>query len=766
MGLRYADEISSLAIMETQAPTGKYVEVRVLTGISKPLHYSLGAVKEPPPIGALVRVPLGNRSELAIVFGYSNKLDFPASKLKNLLEVVHPYPVLSPDIFDLVTWMSRYYGVSEENIMDKVFPGTLRKSLNAKEVSYISLSEAGRELSLDTIQKKAPKQAQLLALLAQQSIPVLKSKSLSALKIGYSTYNTMRDKGWIIETQRVEDRIGYEDEQGTNDAVKLVDFELTEDQANAVTLITENLNKNAFLTSLLHGVTGSGKTEVYVRAIRNVLDQNSEDSVLFLVPEVALAPQTVATLRSRLESYGIQIIVWHSHLSEGERRDSWLKIAKGESRVVVGARSAIFTPLRSLRLVIVDEEHEPAFKQEETPRYHGRDLAVVRAKLNSAYCILGSATPSLESLYNVKAGKYDLIPLKNRVDNRQLPKVTIVDMRMEYRKNKKESILSSKLIEGLKTRFEKKEQSILFLNRRGYATHMICPECGWVAMSDECSVPLTFHRRQNKLKCHLTGYETTAPTSCPSCGNTKIKGEGFGTQKLEDAIKAVLPAAKVFRIDADTMSKKNLFRHVLSDFRSGKLDILLGTQMIAKGLDFPNVTLVGMINADHSLFMEDFRAAERTFQLLVQVSGRAGRGERAGEVIVQTSTPHASPIQFAKKSDFDGFLEEEIEIRREFNYPPFRHLIRHLIRGKSLEKVMFYATQWRRLLDEHAISDTEIRGPIPSSVEKIHGDYRYQLWYFTPKVIATVHELNRHMSNFKWDPEIQTLLDVDALNLM
>ena len=409
---------------------------------------------------------------------------------------------------------------------------------------------------------------------------------------------------------------------------------------------------------------------------------------------------------------------------------------------------------------------EPAYKQEETPRYHGRDLAVMRAKLNEACCVLGSATPSLESLYNVRVGKYHCLRLTKRVDNREMPKIHLVDMRLEYRKSKKQSILSQQLVDSLRDRFEKREQSILFLNRRGYSTHMICPECGWVAMSDECSIPLTFHRRQNLLKCHLTGYEARPPNACPDCGNPKIRGEGFGTQKLEEAIQAILPKARVFRIDADTMQKKNLFRHVLSDFRTGKLDILVGTQMIAKGLDFPNVTLVAMVNADHSLYMEDFRAAERTFQLLVQVSGRAGRGERSGEVIIQTSTPHASPIQFARRSDFEGFLDEELEMRREFNYPPFRHLIRHIIRGRSLEKVTFYSEKWRGALEAEAIPDLEIRGPIPASVEKIHGEYRYQLWYFTPNVLSTIGKLAPLAESYHWDPEISQVIDVDAINLM
>jgi len=742
------------------------VEVRVFSRINKTLHYRIPEFMGELSPGVLVRVPLGNRTELGIVSGFSESIDFPVHKLKNVLEKLYPHAVFTEDLFKLIEWMSHYYGVGEELIMDRIFPTTIRKGLNAKKVSWIQITEKGKLADISHLKKKAPKQFQLLELLRIQTTPVLKIQTLRGISISHATLHTLIEKEWVIEILEDEDRIAYSDELGKSDGITLLDFKLTDEQQSAVEYLKLRISEGSTKPILLHGVTGSGKTEVYVRSIRHVLEKDSQASILFLVPEVALAPQTVATLRSRLEAHGLEVLVWHSHLSEGERRDSWLKISKGECRVVVGARSAVFTPLPHLKLIIVDEEHEPAYKQEEIPRYHGRDLAVVRAKLNSATCIVGSATPSLESLYNVRAGKYDVVKLTRRVDNRELPKVTLIDMRTEFRKSKKETILSQKLVESLLDRFEKREQSILFLNRRGYSRQMICPECGWVAMSDECSIPLTYHRRQNLLKCHLSGYERVAPLRCPNCQSPKIRGEGFGTQKLEDIIKAILPKARVFRVDADTMNKKNLFRRVLSDFRTGKLDILIGTQMIAKGLDFPNVTLVGMINADHSLYMEDFRASERTFQLLVQVSGRAGRGERAGEVIVQTSTPHASPIQYARRSDFEGFLDEEIEIRREFNYPPFRHLIRHVIKAKNLEKLVFYCQQWRNRLDTAEIPDIEIRGPIPASVEKINGDYRYQLWYFTPRVISTVDRLNQLNSAFQWDKEISQLLDVDAMNLL
>lgn len=750
----------------TSANGLRCVEVRVFSRIAKALHYRFPDFLTDPEVGMLVRVPLGSRNELGIVTGLGQPKDFPLHKLKQVLEVIYPHKVFTEDLFELIRWMARYYAVPEAVIMDRVFPGTLRKGLKAKEQVSLKVSDTGAVEPIEALRRKAPKQAALLEFLRQQSQAITKSAVIQAMNASHATVKALIEKGWIEEQREVDERIGYRDDLAEGDAIRTLDFTLTEEQQSAVVSLTAAMDRQQTRPILLHGVTGSGKTEVYVRAIRHLLQSDPDASVLFLVPEVALAPQTVGTLRSRLESQGVEVLVWHSHLSEGERRDSWLKIAQRQCRVVVGARSAVFTPLSNLKLLIIDEEHEPAYKQEEIPRYHGRDLAVVRARINKACCIVGSATPSLESLYNVKAGKYDVVRLTRRVDNRQLPKVTLVDMRLEYRKQKKESILSQTLVEGLRERFEKREQSILFLNRRGYSRQMICPECGWVAMSDECSIPLTYHRRQNLLKCHLSGYERPAPLRCPQCQSPKIRGEGFGTQKLEDLLRAVLPKARIFRVDADTMQKKNLFRHVLADFRTGKLDVLVGTQMIAKGLDFPNVTLVGMINADHSLYMEDFRAAERTFQLLVQVSGRAGRGERAGEVIIQTSTPHASPIQFARRSDFDGFLEEEIELRREFNYPPFRHLIRHVIRDRSIEKLEFYCKKWRETLESEKIADLEIRGPLPASVEKLNGEYRYQLWYFTPRVIATVSRIQEVLERFQWEKTTRQILDVDAMNLL
>jgi len=526
-----------------------------------------------------------------------------------------------------------------------------------------------------------------------------------------------------------------------------------------------SLAAGKFSVSLLHGVTGSGKTEVYLRAIDTALKAGG--GVIFLVPEVALTPQTVARLRSRLEAIAPlhRCVVWHSHLSEGERFDGWLALATGEARVVVGARSAVFAPVLNLRLIVVDEEHEPAYKQDETPRYHGRDVAVVRAKLNRAVCLLGSATPSLESYANAQAGKYRLLQLRRRVDARKLPHIDIVDLRIEAMNQRGSTALSRKLVDAMHGRLARREQTILFINRRGYSSSMLCTKCGHVEECRHCSIAMTYHRTDETLRCHLCGDTRPAPVRCPKCGAPEIRWRGLGTQRVEEAVRRVLPRARIERMDTDAMAKKNRFRQILSEFRAGKIDVLVGTQMIGKGLDFPNVTLVGLIDADISMHIPDFRANERTFQLLVQVAGRAGRGDRAGEVIVQTFTPKAEAIQFSRQADYAGFAAAELRMRRNFRYPPYRHLIHHLLRGKNPEKLKFFAEQWARLVEKNLGERVELRGPSPSPIEKIKDEYRWQLWYFTNSVTKIVPELAKLRSAFIWPDDITQVLDVDPINL-
>ncbi|MEO0511117.1 MAG: primosomal protein N' [Verrucomicrobiota bacterium] len=741
------------------------VEVIALSGFDTSLAYAV-----PPTsldliaIGSLVRIPLRRRSELAVVLRFGTDQEIPPGKLKMLYDVVQPYPVLPPDVMRLYQWVKEYYSATPEATLEAMIPAAIRKGMKAKTRLYIAAAKEPTAEELFLLEKRAPKQAELLRFIRQQFKPLPKVQILKRMKISASACDGLVAKGFLRETDTEEERVAYEDELGKMETVVPEKrHALTDEQAAAVTSIETAIDSGAFSTRLLHGVTGSGKTEVYLNAVEKVV--SSGGGVIFLVPEVALAPQTVGRVRARLEARGVHTVVWHSHLSEGERYDAWKALASGEARVVVGARSAVFAPVQNLKLVIVDEEHEPSYKQEDAPRYHGRDVAVYRALLNDAVCVLGSATPSLESLYNVDRGKYGVDRILNRVDDRELPKIHLVDMRREALQGKGASPISRTLADKLVDRFEKKEQSILFLNRRGYSTSMMCPDCGHVEMCEHCSIPMTYHQTDGRLHCHLCDEQRQAPSRCPKCNSENIRKRGLGTQKIEEVIQKILPRARIVRMDADSMSKKNLYRKILNDFRIGKIDLLVGTQMIAKGLDFPNVTLVGLVDADRSLHVEDFRAGERTFQLIVQVSGRSGRGDRAGEVVIQTHTPHAPPIQFARKSDFEGYLLEELDQRREFNYPPFRHLIRHLFRGRNPEKINFYIEHWLKVLKAKLGQQIEIRGPAPAPIEKIRDEYRFQLWYFASsasKVIGPIRELR---NDFKMDKEIIDLLDVDPMNM-
>ncbi|MFP4259907.1 MAG: primosomal protein N' [Opitutales bacterium] len=741
------------------------VEVIALSGFDTPLAYAV-----PPTcaaqlsIGSLVRIPLRRRSELGVVLRFGSEQNVPPGKLKMLYEVVQPFPVLPPDLMALYDWVKAYYATTPESVLEAMIPVAIRRGMQVKKRRYIAAAAVPTNEEMAALEKRAPKQAALLDFIRQQFKPLPRADILKRMRIGTSACDALVAKGYLRETETEEARVAYEDVLGEAETVAPeTRHELTEEQAAAVHALSGAIGAGGFSVRLLHGVTGSGKTEVYLHAVEQVVA--SGGGVVFLVPEVALAPQTVGRVRARLEARGVRTVVWHSHLSEGERYDAWKALSSGEAHVVVGARSAVFAPVQNLKLMIVDEEHEPSYKQEEAPRYHGRDVAVYRALLNQAVCVLGSATPSLESLYNVERGKYQVDRILKRVDNRQLPKIHLVDMRREALQGKGVSPVSRTLADKLIDRFEKKEQSILFLNRRGFSTSLLCPDCGHVASCEHCSTPMTFHRTDGKLHCHLCGEERPAPLKCPECRSGNIRKRGLGTQKIEDVVQKILPRAKIVRMDADSMSKKNLYRKILNDFRTGKIDLLVGTQMIAKGLDFPNVTLVGLVDADRSLHVEDFRAAERTFQLIVQVSGRSGRGDRSGEVVIQTHTPHAPPIQFARKSDFDGFQIEELEQRREFNYPPFRHLIRHLFRGRNPDKVDFFMEQWLKVVEAELGTELEIRGPAPAPIEKIRDEYRFQIWYFAPSVSKVIGSLRRLRQDFKMDKDVIDLLDVDPMQM-
>ncbi len=741
------------------------VSVIPFAGFDRELDYRAPArMAERLRVGSLVRMPIRNRQAMGVVAAVPGTGGLPPERLKTLGQLVHEEPVLTVELVRLVRWMRDYYAAPVEAILETMIPAAVRRGMKGKEETCLAAAEPLSESDLEQLRRKAPRQAALCEFLARQPGPVKKSLALKRTGAGAASCRALVARGWVREEARRLDREAYRDELAGGEIVATAAPELNEEQRAAVGRITGSLEGSAFRVHLLHGVTGSGKTEVYLGALRQALADGG--GAIFLVPEVALAPQTVGRIRGRLEKEGgVKTVVWHSHLSEGERFEAWTAVVRGEARVVVGARSAVFAPVPDLRLIVVDEEHEPAYKQEEVPRYHGRDVAVYRAWLNRAVCVLGSATPSLESLRNVSAGKYTLDRLPRRIDGRRLPRIHIADMCREASGKGGPRGISRLLAEKMTERLEKGEQTILFINRRGFSSSVLCPECGHVRECGSCSITLTYHRSDETVKCHLCGHQEKAPRRCPACGSVKIRWKGAGTQRVEDAARRLLPRARIERIDTDSMSKRNRFREILRDFRLGKIDILVGTQMIAKGLDFPNVTLVGLVDADLSLHIPDFRANERTFQLLVQVSGRAGRGDLAGEVVVQTFTPHAETIHYARREDFEGFIEEEMENRRRFAYPPFRHLIHHLFHGANPEKLAFYAEQWVRRLEEAIGGDLEIRGPCPAPLEKIRDRYRYQVWYFTHNVSRLVPEIQALRREFPWPDDVVQVLDVDAVNL-
>jgi primosomal protein N' (replication factor Y) (superfamily II helicase) len=746
--------------------TPMIVGVHPLAGFDKVLHYRVpDSLRGQVAVGTLVRMPIVNALRLGVVGEIGAPSDFPVERLKSISQVVYPFPALPGELLELARWMAGYYACGIDSIIETMIPVAVRRGAGLKQEKMLSIVQRLATDELAALEKRAPQQARLYRFVADQFRPPGKSLVLTRLGVTAAVANALVKRGVLREESRRIERIAYADDHEAGELVAAQPHQLNAEQQAACDAMRGSLATGKFGVSLLHGITGSGKTEVYLRAIDDALKAGG--GVVFLVPEVALTPQTVARLRSRLEAIapGHRCVVWHSHLSEGERLDGWLALATGEARVVVGARSAVFAPVQNLRLVVVDEEHEPAYKQDETPRYHGRDVAVMRAKITGAICLLGSATPSLESFANAEAGKYRLLQLTQRIDDRKLSHIEIVDLRIEALKQRTLPALSGKLVRAMQDRFERREQTILFINRRGYSSSMLCTKCGHLEECPHCSITLTYHRADETLRCHLCGEQRAAPARCPKCGAPEIRWRGLGTQRVEEAVRRVLPRARIERMDTDTMTKKNRFREVLGEFRAGKIDVLVGTQMIGKGLDFPNVTLVGLVDADISMHVPDFRANERTFQLLVQVAGRAGRGDRAGEVIVQTFTPQAEAIQFSRHADFAGFAAVELKLRRDFRYPPYRHLIHHLFRGPNPEKLKFFAEQWAKLVEKNLGDRVELRGPSASPIEKIKDEYRWQLWYFTNAVTKVVPELARLRREFAWPDDITQVIDVDPANL-
>jgi primosomal protein N' (replication factor Y) len=655
--------------------------------------------------------------------------------------------------------MAEYYCCSVEAAIRSVLPQVIRRAeLGFKQERIVSVNNEISEEGLQGFRAKAPRQADVLQFAIAVAEPLPWRELLLRAATTDRTIQHLVDRGFLRVQLETANRDPYANER----FVPSTALELNSDQKQALEIVIQSVKAGDSRPILLHGITGSGKTEVYLQAIALCLSQGL--SALVLVPEISLTPQTVEHFKMRFQADLIAVL--HSHLSAGERHDEWHKLNSGRARVAIGARSAVFAPVQRLGLIVVDEEHETSYKQEEAPRYHARDLAVVRAQLDQCAILLGSATPSLESYQNAKTGKYRLVQLHSRVDDRQLPLIRVIDMRQEYLKQKHVPLISGSLANAIETRLAKKEQTILFLNRRGFATSLVCNQCGFVCECPNCSVALTFHQGENRLKCHLCGHIALAPRKCPKCSDSSIRYAGYGTEKVESAVQKIFPSATVARMDADSMTRKDAYRSILQAFRTGKIDILVGTQMIAKGLDFPNVTLVGIINADVGLHMPDFRAGERTFQLLTQVAGRAGRGDMAGEVYVQSSTPFSPSIQFARHHNFEGFWEQEIDFRERCDYPPFLHLLMVHIRSEHQRRAEFTAETIHRRLSEKLDQGVTLHPVVPAPIERSKGYYRYQILLRTRSIRRLSKGVRSIIERLTFPDDVHVSVDVDPYQVL
>jgi primosomal protein N' (replication factor Y) len=541
------------------------------------------------------------------------------------------------------------------------------------------------------------------------------------------------------------------------------EFEFSGAQKEALAKIGEAVAARGFSGMLLHGITGSGKTAVYLACMRQVLDQGR--SSILLVPEIGLTPAVAADLR---QVFGDEVAILHSGLSDAERAEQWHRIRRGEARVVAGTRSAVFAPVSDLALIIVDEEQDSSYKQEETPRYHARDVAVMRAKMAGAVVVLGSATPSLESYYNAKKNKYALVELRDRVENRPLPEVEIVDMRQEFQETGQEQVISRKLAAEIRERLDKKEQVMVLLNRRGYSPVVLCRACGKTLQCKNCAVSMTHHKREQKMECHYCGSVERIPSKCAQCGSEYVYFVGTGSEKLEELLHGMFPQARIGRLDRDTVRGRDDFEHALNALNEGALDMLVGTQMIAKGHDIHGVTLVGVIGADMALGLPDFRAAERTFQLLTQVAGRAGRGQSPGKVILQTYFQEHYAVQFAARHDFAGFYEKELQFRAWMHYPPYGAIANVLIRSEKLDEALSWSGELGRWFEKTRHEGIRVLGPAAAPITRLKRDYRYHFILKSPsreRMNALLRAMLAEAAARKI-PRTQVIVDVDPVWLM
>nr|WP_289037299.1 primosomal protein N' [uncultured Allobacillus sp.] len=630
-----------------------------------------------------------------------------------------------------------------------------------KRETYIELAIGEHELleAIEDLGNQAKKQRLVLEFFSKEPQPILLNDLIRKLQTTKSPIDQLIDKRIL---KRVKKEI-YRDPYQNSTTERTNPLSLTKQQQSAIKPIHRSIDQHKHEVFLLHGVTGSGKTEIYLQSIQRVMDEGKE--AIVLVPEISLTPQMVTRFKER---FGGEVAVLHSALSQGEKYDEWRKIQRKEVSVVVGARSAVFAPFENLGIIIIDEEHETSYKQEDYPKYHAREVAKYRGRVHQCPVVLGSATPTLESYARASKDVYTLLELKDRVNEQDLPHIEIVDMRTELEKGNR-SMFSESLTEKIQDRLDKNEQIVLLLNRRGYSSFVMCRECGETIQCEHCDISMTYHQRQHKLKCHYCNAERRMPKTCPNCKSDAIRFFGTGTQKVEEALNAQFEQARVIRMDVDTTSRKGAHEKLLGQFGRGEADILLGTQMIAKGLDFKNVTLVGVIAADSMLHLPDFRASERSFQLLTQVSGRAGRHELPGEVVVQTYTPDHYSVVLASEYDYEGFFQREMNFRKQVGYPPYYFMVLINLSHENHVQVNQMANELANELAKNLSQESILLGPTPSPMLRIKDRYRYQCMIKYKRKEEVDHALRSVLEHFKKEVnqnKLQMTIDFDPYYFM
>lgn len=715
--------------------------------------------------GQRVKVPLGGAR--GPVTGYCVSVDpFPPEgldlakvRLKNVAEIVDAEPLIDAKMLELTRWLSRYYLCSWGQALDAVVPAGVRNQAGTRVGTFLVASPEARQRRLDkTLESTltAKQAAAIEELCRDEEAPLTISDVCRRARCGASVIRALRDQGLIHTVRRRLSLDEKADDDDATDATVETPKTMTAEQAAAMRTLAPALEGDAFAPFLIFGVTGSGKTEVYLKAIERTVARGRE--AIVLVPEISLTPQTIRRFRRRFK----RVAVLHSHLSDVERHRHWRRIAAGEVDVVVGARSAIFAPARRLGLIVVDEEHESTFKQESVPRYNARDVAVKRASLENVPVLLGSATPSMESWRNAELGRYKRIDMPSRVGDRPMPNVELIDLRNEKHLT---GGLSDSLRRAMHQALDDDGQVILLLNRRGYNTFVICPKCGDVVKCQHCDVAATYHRGRHRLICHTCDAERVCPPACPSCGATVLHYGGIGTERLEREVRAEFPFHESRRMDSDTMRKHGSHEATLAAFKAGEIRILLGTQMIAKGLDFPNVTLVGVVDADVGLHLPDFRAAERTFQLVAQVAGRTGRGNRPGRVLVQTFSPDHPAILYAAKHDYQGFVSWDLPNRAGPLAAPFGRVARLIARGRDEDRTKKYLDELAARLRELADPSVRFLGPCPAPVLKIREEFRFHLQLRCPTT-APLRAALSDLSKPPTPPKVELAVDIDPIGML